>query len=125
MELAPGTKIKQYTLEKLLGRGASGEVWLAHDDTKLAAIKFMNEALMKSASAAKHKQRLEREVKALSTLNHPNVPKLYDYDNNAERPYIIMEYIDSPSYEYMIAMGEMLQVRVGKRLDMMTAVAGA
>jgi serine/threonine protein kinase len=125
MELAPGTKVKQYTLEKLLGRGASGEVWLAHDDVKLAAIKFMNEALMKSASAAKHRQRLEREVKALSTLNHPNVPKLYDYDNTAERPYIIMEYIDSPSYEYMIAMGDMLMVRVGKRLDMMTAVAGA
>jgi serine/threonine protein kinase len=125
MELAPGTKIKKYTLEKLLGRGASGEVWLAHDDEKLAAIKFMNEALMKSASAAKHRQRLEREVKALSTLNHPNVPKLYDYDNTAERPYIIMEYIDSPSYEYMIAMGDMLMVRVGKRLDMMTAVAGA
>lgn len=125
MELAPGTKIKQYTLEKLLGRGASGEVWLAHDDEKLAAIKFMNEALMKSASAAKHRQRLEREVKALSTLNHPNVPKLYDYDNIAERPYIIMEYIDSPSYEYMIAMGDMLMVRVGKRLDMMTAIASA
>jgi len=125
MELAPGTKIKQYTLEKLLGRGASGEVWLAHDNTKLAAIKFMNETLMKSASAAKHRQRLDREVKALSTLNHPNVPKLYDYDNTAERPYIIMEYIDSPSYEYMIAMGDMLKVRIGKRLDMITSVAGA
>ncbi len=125
MELAPGTIVKQYTLEQLLGRGASGEVWRASDGTKTAAIKFMNEALMKSASAAKHRQRLDREIKALLTLNNPNVPKLYDYDINSERPYLIMEYIDSPSYEYMIATGEMLRVKVGKRLDMMTAIAGA
>jgi serine/threonine protein kinase len=125
MELAPGIKIKQYTLEQLLGRGASGEVWRATDGTKLAAVKFMNEALMKSSSAPKHRQRLEREIKALSTITHPNITRLYDYDMSSERPYLIMEYVDSPSYEYMIVMGEMLRVRIGKRLEMMTAIAGA
>jgi serine/threonine protein kinase len=125
MELGSGTQIKHYTLVQLLGKGASGEVWKATDGTQEVAIKFMNEALMKSAAAAKHRQRLEREVKALTTLNHPNIPALYDYDLNFSRPYLVMQYIDSPPYERLIATGEMLHVPIRKRLELLTTVAGA
>lgn len=125
MELGSGTQIKHYTLLQLLGKGASGEVWKATDGTRDVAIKFMNEALMKSAAASKHRQRLEREVKALTTLNHPNIPALYDYDMNFSRPYLVMQYIDSPPYEHLIATGEMLHVPVRKRLDLLMIVADA
>lgn len=125
MELSSGTQIKNYTLVQLLGRGASGEVWKATDGTKEVAIKFMNEALMTSAAAAKHRHRLEREVKALTTLKHPNIPALYDYDLTFQRPYLVMQYIDSPPYERLIASGEMLRVPIRKRLELLMTVADA
>src|SRR5262245_16743239 len=98
-----GMKIKTYTLESLLGSGASGEVWLATDGAKPVAIKFMNEALMNSPTAAKHRQRLEREIKALTMLKHPNIPALYDYDLSSDRPYLVMQFISEPSYDVLIA----------------------
>lgn len=122
---AAGMKVKSYTLESSLGSGASGEVWLANDGTKQVAIKFMNEALMQGPSAAKHRQRLEREIKALTTLKHPNIPALYDYDLNSDRPYLVMQFIAAPSYDVLIASGEMLRIPVMRRLDLLDDIARA
>jgi serine/threonine protein kinase len=124
-ELAPGISIKQYRLEQLLGRGASGEVWRATDGSKIVAIKFMNEALMQSQSVAKHRQRMEREIKSLSMLNHPNITSLYDYDLAYMPPYMVMEYVDSMSYEQLISQGEMLRIPVTIRLEMLEKLASA
>src|SRR5687768_1651579 len=115
MQLTPGTIIKTYTLEERIGRGASGEVWKATDGSKSAAIKFMNENLMRGASAEKHKLRLQREVDTLKQLEHPNIPTLYDYDLDAERPYIAMRYVGGDTYDKMISNGQMLQVNLQKR----------
>ncbi|MCU0511673.1 MAG: serine/threonine protein kinase [Anaerolineae bacterium] len=123
--LQPGTRIKSYTLEALLGRGASGEVWRATDGKKTVAIKFMNEALLTGASAAKHRQRLEREVKALTTLQHPNIPALYEYDLSVERPYLVMQFIAEPSYDLLISSGDMLRVPVARRLQLLEDLARA
>jgi eukaryotic-like serine/threonine-protein kinase len=125
MQLAPGTIIKSYTLEERIGRGASGEVWKASDGSKTAAIKFMNENLMRGASAEKHRQRLQREVDTLTQLQHPNIPTLYEYDLDAERPYIAMRYVGGDTYDKMIANGTMLQIGLQKRLDIARELAQA
>ncbi|MBC7811086.1 MAG: serine/threonine protein kinase, partial [Burkholderiales bacterium] len=125
MQLEPGLVIKNYTLEHLLGRGSSGEVWQATDGTRIVAIKFMNETLMMADEAAKHRQRLEREVKSLERLQHPNIPALYDYDLDYERPFLVMQHIGSPSFERLIARGEMLQVPVERRLEILHELADA
>jgi serine/threonine protein kinase len=124
-ELIQGAAIKQYTLERLLGQGASGEVWLVTDNQRQAAMKFMNAALLRSANAAKHRLRMEREVKALTTLQHPNIPQLYDYDLNHMPPYLVMQYIDGPSFDNLIADGSMFQVPVKRRLELLRTVASA
>ena len=125
MELTPGTRVKNYTLERQLGKGASGEVWRAYDETKTVAIKFMNENLMKSASAAKHRERLLREVEALRKLEHPNVPTLYDYDLDFVRPYLAMRYVGGDSYDRLISTGEMLKIPLARRLEAIRELAFA
>jgi serine/threonine protein kinase len=123
VELAAGVHVKNYILEAQLGIGSSGDVWRANDGEKTVAIKFMNEQLLQSAAAQKHRQRLEREVQALGRLKHPNVPALYDYDLDFPRPYLVMEYITGESYDAFIASGEMLSVKVKKRLENILTIA--
>jgi serine/threonine-protein kinase len=125
MELKPGTKIKNYVLERQLGAGASGEVWKASDGVKSVALKLMNEHLLKSANAQKHRMRLEREIEALRRLNHPNIPELYEYDLDFERPYLVMRYIGGDSYEKLIASGRLMRISLQRRLDIIGEVAMA
>lgn len=125
MDLRPGARVKDYILERQLGKGASGEVWKAYDETKTVAIKFMNESLMTSASASKHRERLIREVESLRRLQHPNIPTLYDYDLDYKRPYIAMRYVGGDSYDRLISSGEMLKIPLERRLEMIRDIAFA
>ncbi len=125
MDLKPGTRIKSYTLERQLGKGASGEVWKAYDETKTVAIKFMNENLMTSASASKHRERLIREVESLRRLQHPNIPTLYDYDLDFRRPYIAMRFVGGDSYDRLISSGDMIKIPLERRLEMIRDIAFA
>jgi serine/threonine-protein kinase len=125
VDLRPGIKVKNYTLERQLGKGASGEVWKAYDSQKSVAIKFMNENLMTSPSAAKHRARLEREVEAMRRLQHPNIPTLFDYDLDFPRPYIAMRYVGGDSYDKLIATGDMLRVPLMRRIELIRELAYA
>ena len=123
IQLKPGFKVGRYTLTEHLGSGASGEVWTASDGTKLVAIKFMREQLIESDLAEKHYQRLKNEINALSRLHYFHIPTLYDYDLQFERPYLVMQYISDDSYEKLIATGEMLNIRLEKRLAALKTLA--
>ncbi|MFN8377612.1 MAG: serine/threonine-protein kinase [Anaerolineae bacterium] len=125
VELKPGAKVKNYTLERQLGKGASGEVWKGYDSQKTVAIKFMNENLMSSPSAAKHRARLEREIEAMRRLQHPNIPTLYDYDLDFVRPYIAMRFVGGDSYDKLIANGDMLRVPLQRRMELIRELAFA
>jgi serine/threonine protein kinase len=125
MKLAAGTTVKTYTLDELLGLGAAGEVWKAHDDMKTVAIKFMNPKLLLGDDSEKHMTRLKREVESLTHLQHPNVPTLYDYDLECERPYLVMRYIGGDTYDKLIARGQMLQLSLSQRLHMISELAQA
>ncbi len=121
--LEPGVKIESYTLEHRLGHGAFGEVWKARDGSETVAIKFVNKQLIEGDSIAKHRERLENEIHVLNSLQHPHIPALYGYDLDFERPYLVMQYIDAPSYETLIATNEMLRIKLGQRLRALQIVA--
>lgn len=122
----PGDSIKTYRLVKKLGDGASGQVWRATDGERRCAIKFMNTHLLTSASAAKHRERFMREIMALQKLkDHPNIPNLYDYDIDYDPPYIVMQFIGSPSYKELLRDGEMLRQSVQRRVDIVHELAMA
>jgi eukaryotic-like serine/threonine-protein kinase len=71
MPLSPGDQFGPYTLISAIGRGGMGEVWKARDTRldRIVAMKF---------SQGKFNERFERETKAISSLNHPNICQLYD-----------------------------------------------
>ncbi|UCG59467.1 MAG: serine/threonine-protein kinase [Phycisphaerales bacterium] len=90
----PGSQIGQFRVERQLGRGGAGIVYLAQD-TKLdrkVAIKSLPPELMRNANM---RSRLKREAKLLASLDHPNIATIHDIVEQAESGgYLILEYID-------------------------------
>lgn len=126
MSIQIGTQIDQYRLDAPLGSGASGEVWRATDGVRFVAVKLMHPALMDSPDAARHLQRFHDEARALDWLgDHAHIPTLYGYNLQSAPPYLIMEYVDSPSWASLLASGEMLRVPVRQRLTLLAQVAAA
>ena len=80
--------IGTYVLDRLLGRGAFGEVWLAHhhDLDKVVALKIPTDP--------KYLQQLRREGKIIYGLEHPNIVRGYDLNTLNDPPYVAMEYVE-------------------------------
>ena len=89
MTLAGG----RYRLVERLGGGGMATVWMAQD-TRLGrevAVKLISDAL---AAQAPYVERFRREARIAAGLSHPNLVKVYDFGSDAERPFLVMEYID-------------------------------
>jgi non-specific serine/threonine protein kinase len=92
--LQPGTVVGEtYRLEKLLGRGGMGEVWLATHllFNEPRAIKFIIDAFSNHPVA---KERFIREAQNLSRLNHPYIVRVYDLSQQNGMLYLVMEYVE-------------------------------
>jgi serine/threonine protein kinase len=126
IKIEVGSEINNYQLLEHIGVGSSGEIWKAvGKGGQTVAIKFMRENLVSSRSASKHRERLEREVNALKKLNHPNIPAIYEWDLEAERPFFVMEFIDSPSLDKLILRGELTKQNIRKRVNIIIKIASA
>jgi len=92
-ERGPGSKIGPFHIERELGRGAVGVVYLAHD-TKLdrpVAIKSLPAEVMGNP---KVRSRFAREARVLASLNHPNIATIYEELEEAEGVgYLVLEYV--------------------------------
>jgi serine/threonine protein kinase len=77
MALTSGTKLGPYEIQSPLGAGGMGEVYCARDTRldRTVAIKVLTSHLSDNPEL---KQRFEREAKAISSLNHPNICTLHD-----------------------------------------------
>ena len=77
MGLPSGTKLGPYEIQSPLGAGGMGEVYRARDIRldRTVAIKILPSHLSENSEA---KQRLEREAKTISSVNHPNICTLHD-----------------------------------------------
>ena len=96
MSLTTGQRPGPYEILASIGAGGMGEVYRARD-TRLdrdVAIKVLPEGLSRDAS---FKLRFEREAKAISALNHPNICTLHDIGREGELDYLVMEYIEGES----------------------------
>ncbi len=94
--LKPGDALGPYRINALIGKGGMGEVYRG-TDTRLGrpvAIKV---------SAREFSDRFEREAKAISSLNHPNVCTLYDVGPN----YLVMELVEGDTLGHLIKQGRM------------------
>jgi len=93
MPLPSGTKLGPYEIQSPLGAGGMGEVYRARD-TRLGrdvAVKVLPEHL---SSNSELKLRLEREAKAISSLNHPHICILHDVGSQNGMDFLVMEHLD-------------------------------
>ncbi|MBV8200667.1 MAG: protein kinase, partial [Acidobacteria bacterium] len=124
-ETAPdllGKRIGAYRLERLLGRGGMGAVYLAERADQAfrqrVAIKLLPWAL--ATPEAHHRFLLERQ--ALARLEHPNIARLLDGGETEDGPpYLVMEYVDGePIDEYCRRHG----LDLARRLRLFREVCG-
>jgi serine/threonine protein kinase len=84
---------ERYEIRRGLGSGSMGSVYLAFDPkvSREVAVKILRKEFAKSE---KHRQRFEREARAIAALRHPNVVEIYDYGGSPEEHlYLVMEYV--------------------------------
>ncbi len=93
MTLTPGTKLGRYEIQAPLGAGGMGEVYRARDTRleRAVAIKVLSSRLCADPEA---KERFEREARVISSLNHPNICRLYDIGEQNGVKFLVMEYLD-------------------------------
>ncbi len=88
-------KIAKYTIERILGSGAMGVVYKAHDEQidRLVAVKVLHEHLRLGADGETLAARFLQEARAAARCLHPNIVTVFDFGNEAV-PYIVMEYVE-------------------------------
>jgi serine/threonine protein kinase/Flp pilus assembly protein TadD len=92
MPISPGDKLGPYEIIAPIGRGGMGEVYRARDPRlrREVAVKVLPQAFATEAA----RERFQREARAASALNHPNICAVHDVGEAAGHPFLVMELLD-------------------------------
>ena len=104
MALTPGHRLGPYEILGPLGAGGMGEVYRAKD-TRLGrdvAVKILPAHLSDNPDV---RERFEREARAISSLNHPNICTLYDIGREGDADYFVMELLDGETLAVRLERG--------------------
>jgi eukaryotic-like serine/threonine-protein kinase len=104
MPLTAGTKLGPYEIQSPLGAGGMGEVYRARDTRldRIVAIKILATHL---ASSPELKQRMEREARSISALNHPHICHLYDIGSQDGTDFLVMEFLEGETLAERLRKG--------------------
>lgn len=101
------TLVNRYIVQEVIGVGGMGSVYRARDlhfptVVKLVAVKEMINRAPDPMIRKTIIQNFEREANILATLNHPSIPRIYDYFSVDNRSYLVLEFINGKDMEAVI-----------------------
>jgi serine/threonine-protein kinase len=96
-----GSRLGKWIIDRELGRGGMGSVYLAHEEAEgiQAAVKVLAPELAQETGFL---DRFQREIDVLSRLNHPNIVRFYESGIEEGKYYYAMEYIEGDSFEQLL-----------------------
>lgn len=122
-----GQVLDRYTLDRQIGEGGMGAVWLAHRSDGLyegqVAIKFLRLIATDPAGA----RRFQREGQLLARLKHPNIAQLIDAGvASGSAPYLVLEYVQGQPIDVWCAERSLtIRARIELLLQVLSAVSHA
>jgi serine/threonine protein kinase len=121
MTLERGSRLGPFEIIEPLGAGGMGEVYRAQDTRldRTVAIKVLPQHLSESPEL---RQRLEREAKAISSLQHPNICTLYDVGSEDGLDFLVMEHLEGETLAVRLERGPLA---IDELLTVGTAMADA
>src|SRR5437762_10268667 len=92
-------RIGRYEVESVIGRGAMGVIYKAHDPAidRLLAIKLVRADLLSGTERDEYLERFRREAQAAGRCMHPNIVAIYDFALHDGNPFLAMEYVQGIS----------------------------
>lgn len=115
----------RYRIERELGRGAMGVVYLGFDPkiSRKVAIKTLHYNQFDARELAAVKERFFREAAAAGKLRHPNIVTIYDAGEEADLAYIAMDYVEGDSLAAYVRKDRLLDVEQVYYIMAMVALA--
>ena len=122
-QFTPGESFHGYRIERKLGEGGLGAVWLARDVSN--GVRFAVKALDKDVAANNPEfvKRFLREAKLASRIRHPNLVAVHDigYDDAKGLHYLVMDYVAGDTLRTAIAIGGPMQEREAAEIVLQVA----
>jgi len=121
MATAPAPDLKtlgRYNLERVLGKGAMGVVYEGVDPRlgRRVAIKTILKSHLDEDTAKDYSMRFVREAQAVARLNHPNVVQVFDFGEEGDIAYLVMEFIKGKELKTFFDANERFDLKEAVRI---------
>src|SRR5919201_3485945 len=118
---APAPELKtlgRYNIERTIGKGAMGVVYEGLDPRlgRRVAIKTILKSHLDADTAKEYSLRFVREAQAVARLNHPNIVQVYDFGEEGDIAYLVMEFIKGKELKTFFDANERFDLKEAVRI---------